>query len=70
MDPWTSARNSDGEEKPTLTFEDNFEPTDRLPDSVTYLCALGNIFHNASYVIFVIAIKQKVICWRFHVISC
>lgn len=45
-----SARNCDGEEKLT-TFEDNFEPSDRLPDSVAYLSALGNIFHHASYVI-------------------
>jgi len=46
-----SAGNSEGEEKLTLTFEDNFEPTDRLPDSVAYLSALGNIFHYASCVI-------------------
>jgi hypothetical protein len=51
MDPWMSARNSEGEEKPTLTFEDNFEPNDRLPDSVAYLSALGNIFYHATYVI-------------------
>jgi hypothetical protein len=51
MDPWMSARNSEGEEKPTLTFEDNFEPSDRLPDSVAYLSALGNIFYHVTYVI-------------------
>jgi len=45
------AGKSEGEEKPTLTFEDNFEPSDRLPDSVAYLSALGNIFHHSSYVI-------------------
>jgi len=45
-----SAGNSEGDGKLTR-FEDNFEPSDRLPDSVAYLSALGNIFHHACYVI-------------------
>jgi hypothetical protein len=48
MDPWLSPRNSEGKDGATLTFEDNFEPSDRLPDSVAYLSALGNIFHHGS----------------------
>jgi hypothetical protein len=51
MDPWLSTGTGEREERPTLKFEDNFEPSDRLPDSVEYLASLGNILHHANCVI-------------------
>lgn len=40
MDPWLCAGNSKGEGRLIQKFEDNFEPNDRLPDSVEYLASL------------------------------
>ncbi|KAJ4444608.1 hypothetical protein ANN_06404 [Periplaneta americana] len=40
MDPWLSSDSGSKEETTTLKFEDNFEPSDRLPDSVQYLASL------------------------------
>lgn len=46
MDPWLSAGVSEREGRLIQKFEDNFEPNDRLPDSVEYLASLGNVFHQ------------------------
>lgn len=51
MDPWQSAGTDEREERSTLKFEDNFEPSYRLPDSVEYLASLGNMFQHASFII-------------------
>lgn len=40
MDPWLSAGISEREGRLIQKFEDNFEPNDRLPDSVEYLASL------------------------------
>lgn len=45
MDPWLSAGISERQGR-LQKFEDNFEPNDRLPDSVEYLASLGNVFHQ------------------------
>jgi hypothetical protein len=45
MDPWLSAGNVERKGRLIQKFEDNFEPIDRLPDSVEYLASLGNAFH-------------------------
>jgi hypothetical protein len=50
MDPWLTVSAGGREERPTLKFEDNFEPSDRLPDSVEYLASLGSIFNHSSFV--------------------
>lgn len=57
MDPWLSTGAGERAERPTLKFEDNFEPSDRLPDSVEYLASLGNMFHRAICVILLICMK-------------
>lgn len=51
MDPWLSTGTVEREERLTLKFEDNFEPSDRLPDSVKYLASLGNMFYHAICVV-------------------